>query len=91
MQTREGGGGGGTPLYGPNGEVRPIRVSAYFCFQRGIDFTIFALNRVSLHLNGKRVHLNLGKLYKKPNLYPFLLALMPEACAITKLDQTFLV
>ena len=29
------------------------------------------------------------KWHKKPNLYPFLLALMPVACTTTKLDKDF--
>ena len=33
---------------------------------------------------------NLLKWYKRPILYPFLLALMPEPCVTTKLDKDFL-
>ena len=49
----------------------------------------FVLNRVSLHLNGKRVHLKFVKIVQKDEFVPFLLALMPEACATTKLGKDF--
>ena len=47
------------------------------------------LNRVSLHLNGKSVHLKFVQIVQKDEFVPFLLALMPEACAATKLGKDF--
>ena len=54
-------------------------------FQR--FFITFVLNRISLHLNGKSVHLMFVKIVQKAEFVPFLLALMPEACATAKLGK----
>ena len=45
------GGGGGTPLYDLNGDVRPDRVWFSGCFVlNGVSVSsLFVLNRVSLH------------------------------------------
>ena len=82
---------GGTPLYGLNGDVRPDRVwfSAFFVLNGVSISSLFVLNRVSLHLNGKSVHLKFVKIVQKAEFVPFLLALMPEACATTKLVKNF--
>ena len=50
-----------TPIYGLNGDVRPDRVwfSGFFVLNGVSISSLFVLNRVSLHLNEKRVHLNL--------------------------------
>ena len=46
-QLARGGGGGGTPLQGLNGDVRPARVIVFqdFCLKQGIKFIIFCLNQ----------------------------------------------
>ena len=65
-----------------------VRFSTKFCLKCGIDFITFCLKQgILIYLKGKDVHLKLGKWYKKLNLYPCLLALMPEAGATTKLDK----
>ena len=60
-------GGGGSSLYGFSGDVRPDRVwiSAFFVLN-GVSFSLrFFVNRVSLHLNGKSVHLKFAKIVQK--------------------------
>ena len=42
-----------------------------------------------LHLNGKSARLKFVKIVQKDEFVPFLLALMPEACATTKLGKDF--
>ena len=70
-------GGGGTLLYGLNDYVRPDRVwcSDFFVLNvlNGVSISsLFVLNRVSLHLSGKSVHLNFVRIVqKKTNLYLF--------------------
>ena len=62
-------------------------VSAFFVLN-GI-LSSFVLSGVSLHLNGKSVHLKFVKIVQKDESVPFLLALMPEDCATTKLGKHF--
>ena len=63
-------GGGGTPLYGLNGDVRPVRVW----------FQPFKQEKRTLEIM---------KIVQKDEFVPFLLALMPEACATAKLGKHF--
>ena len=60
-----------------------------FCLKRGIDFITFCLKQGILTCKREGRTLKLVKMVQKPNLYPFLLALMPEACTTTKLDKDF--
>ena len=62
-------------------------VSAFFVLN-GI-LSSFVLSGVSLHLNGKSVHLKFVKIVQKDEFVLFLLALMPEAWATTKLGKHF--
>ena len=80
---------GGTPLYGLNGDVRPDRAWFQPFFVLNGILSSFVLSGVSLHLNGKSVHLKFVKIVQKDEFAPFLLALMPEACATTKLGKHF--
>ena len=86
-----GGGGGGTPLYGLNGDVLPDRVwfSGQSCPKRGNDFITFCLKQGILIFKREARTLKFVKMAQKAELVPFLLALMPEACATTKLDKDF--
>ena len=69
----------------------PDRVwfSAFFVLNGVSISSLFVLNRVSLHLNGKSVHFKFVKIVQKDEFVPFLLVLMPEACATTKLGKDF--
>ena len=54
----------------------------------GYQFYHFlSFNRESLHSNEKSVQF--VKIVQKAEFVPFLLALIPEACATTKLDKDF--
>ena len=55
----------------------------------GVPISSLFLNSLSLHLNRKSVHLKFVKVVQKAEFLPFLLALMPDACATTKLDKDF--
>ena len=65
---------GGTPLYGLNGVVRPDEVLflTFFCLKRGINFTTFCLNKVSLHLNLEKRALKIYENCTKNRIFPFL-------------------
>ena len=82
---------GGTPIYGLNGDVQPDRVwfSGFSVLKRGSDFITFCLKEGILTFQREARTLKLVKKEnKKPNLYPLLLALMPESCTTTlKLDK----
>ena len=64
-------------------------VSAFFVLNGISVLSSFVLSGVSLHLNGKSVHLKFVKIVQKNEFVPFWLALMPEACATTKLGKHF--
>ena len=82
---------GSTTLYGLNGDGRPDRVwfSAFFVLNGVSISSLSVLNRVSLHLNGKSVHLKFVKIVQKTEFVPFLLALMPEDSPKTRLGKDF--
>ena len=79
--------------------VRPYMALTGTCGQIGYGFqpffvlngvsisSLFVINGVSLHLNGKSVHLKVVKIVQKDEFVPFLLVLTPEACATTKLGK----
>ena len=71
--------------------MRPDRVwfLTFFVLNVVSISSLFVLNRVSLHLNGKSVHLKFVEIVQKDEFVPFLLALMPEAYAATKLGNDF--
>ena len=64
-------------------------VSAFFVLNGISILSSFVLSGVSLHLNGKSVHLKFVKIVQKDEFVPFLLVLMPEACARKKLGKHF--
>ena len=69
--------------------MRPDRVSfsAFFVLNGVSILSLFVFNRESLHSNEKSVQF--VKIVQKAEFVPFLLALIPEACATTKLDKDF--
>ena len=64
-------------------------VSPFFVLNGISILSSFVLSGVSLHLNGKSVRLKFVNIVQKDEFVPFLLALMPEACATTKLGKDF--
>ena len=75
-----GGGGGGTLLYGLNGDVRADMVwfSAFFVLDGVSVSSLLVLNRVSVHLKGKSVHFKMYENCTTDESVPSLLVLMPD-------------
>ena len=62
-------------------------VSAFFVLNGISILSSFVLSGVSLHLKRKSVGLKFVNIVEKDEFVPFLLALMPEVCATTKLGK----
>ena len=61
----------------------------YFCPKRGIDLTTFCLKQGILTFKRETRTLKFVKIAQEAEFVPFFVALMPEACATTKLDKDF--
>ena len=64
-------------------------VLSLFGLKRGINFITFCLKQGILTPNWKKRTLKFVKIVQKAEFVPFLLALMHEACATTKLGKDF--